>query len=90
MDEDRLESSRVNDKQSHPMSTGESDQATEAPVQQDRDSRHGGQASPDVDVAGGGDQPRRGDGTTVTAPPTRRPRFRDRPGHWWLLAAVGR
>src|ERR671932_2433379 len=93
MDQYLLESSRVNDKEQHPTPTGEGGHATEAPVQQDCDSPRSGQAGPDVDVTCGGSQPCRGeagDGATVEAPPTRRPRFRDRPGHWWLLAAVGR
>jgi DNA-binding beta-propeller fold protein YncE len=93
MDEYRLESSRVSDKEQHPIPAGEGGHVTAAPVQQDREPGRGGQTGPDVDVASGGDQPCRGeagDGATVEAPPTRRPRFRDRPGHWWLLAAVGR
>src|SRR5919204_2546320 len=90
MDEDLLESSRVSDKEQHPIPAGEGGRVTEAPVHQDRDSHRSEQAGPDVDVACGGDQLCRGDGVTIEAPPTRRPRFRDRPGHWWLLAAVGR
>jgi DNA-binding beta-propeller fold protein YncE len=93
MDEHLLESRRVSDKEQHPIPASEGGHVIEAPVQQDRDSHRAGQAGPDVDVACGGDQPCRGeagDGATVEAPPPRRPRFRDRPGHWWLLAAAGR
>jgi hypothetical protein len=93
MDEDLLESRRVSDKEQHPIPAGEGGRMAEVPVQQDRTSHRSGQAGPDVDVACGGDQPCRGevgDGATAEVPPTRRPRFRDRPGHWWLLAAVGR
>ena len=86
----RLESSIVSDKEQPPIPAGERGHVTEAPVQLDREPHRGGQAGPRADVTRGEEQPRRGDGATVEAPPTRRPRFRDRPRHWWLLAAVGR
>jgi hypothetical protein len=93
MDEYLLESSRVSDKTQHPIPAGEGGHVAETPVPQDREPHRGGQAGPGTDVISGEEQPypgEAGDWARVEAPPTRRPRFRDRPRHWWLLAAVGR
>src|ERR671938_197220 len=79
MDEDLLESSRVSDKEQHPIPAGEGGRVTEAPVHQDRDSHRSEQAGPDVDVACGGDQLCRGDGGAIEAPPPPRLVTRDAP-----------
>src|SRR5881397_380951 len=92
----RCEDTTVSDAAQHPVPPVDDGHVTESPIQQDREPHHDGQAGPGAAAVHVDEQACRveaGDGATAAveaqAWPTRRPRFRDRPRHWWLLASIG-